>query len=107
MWSTLVIALIALFSLAFLIAVFKLLNAFKRKAEESGHNNLSQYLQATPRTDAEKRDAVDLALKGMVICIVGLVLPPLLLIGIFPLYFGARKLAYAELGFGLYEDSQR
>lgn len=79
----------------------------QRHARRLGYPSLGAYLRAAPRSDEEKSDAVDLALKGLVICIVGLVLPPFLLIGIFPLFFGARKLAWASMGLGLVDDADR
>ena len=56
-------------------------------------------------TYEEKQDAVDLALKGLVVCVLGLLFPPLLLVGVFPLFFGIRKLAYSSMGLGLLDDS--
>jgi hypothetical protein len=78
--------------------------AQKRKALAFGYASLGDYLRAAPRSDEEKRDAVDLALKGLVICALGLVFPPLLLIGLFPLFYGGRKLIYASMGLGLVDD---
>ena len=51
------------------------------------------------------REAVDLALKGMVICLLGLLFPPFLLIGVIALYYGARKIAYSSMGLGLFDDA--
>ena len=53
------------------------------------------------------RAAVDLALKGLVICLLGLIMPPVLLMGLFPLFYGARKIAYASMGLGLVDDARR
>ena len=38
-------------------------------------------------------------------CLLGLVFPPLLLIGIFPLFYGTRKVAWASMGLGLVDDA--
>ena len=48
-----------------------------------------------------------MALKGLVISALGLLFPPFLLIGLFPLFYGARKLAYASMGLGLVDDAER
>ena len=68
---------------------------------------MGAYLRAAPQSDAEKRDAVDLALKGLVICILGLVFPPFFLFGLFPLFYGTRKLAWASMGLGLVDDADQ
>ena len=63
----------------------------RRNARLAGYPSLSAYLRAAPRTDEERRNAVDLALKGLVICLLGLLVPPLLLIGLFPLFYGHAR----------------
>ncbi len=80
---------------------------YRRQARRAGYASLGAYLRATPRSDEEKRDAVDLALKGLVVCLLGLLFPPLLLIGIFPHFYGARKLANASMGLGLVDDADQ
>ena len=65
------------------------------------------YLRAAPQTDDEKRDAADLALKGLVLCLLGLLFPPLLLFGLIPFFYGARKVVYASMGLGLADDPDR
>ena len=96
-----------LLGLALIItAGVKVWRAFRRRAGDAGYASLGAYLRATPRSEEEKKDAVDLTLTGVVICILGLVFPPLLLIGIIPLYYGARKLAYSVMGFGLFHDAE-
>ena len=89
------------------IAVVMLLRSQKRVATRLGYPSLSAYLRAAPQTDEEKRAAVDLALKGLVICLLGLLMPPVLLIGLFPMFYGARKIAYASMGLGLVDDARR
>ncbi len=76
----------------------------RRKARRAGYPSLTAYLRAAPRTDDERRDAVDLALKGTALCLLGLVLPPLLLIGLIPFFYGTRKVVYALMGLGLADD---
>jgi len=79
----------------------------KERARRAGFASTVEYLRAAPRTDDEKRDAVDLALKGLVVCALGLLFPPFLLVGLFPLFYGARKLAFASMGLGLVDDAER
>jgi hypothetical protein len=83
------------------------LNSMRRQARESGYPSLSAYLGAVPSSDAEKRQAVDLALKGLVICFLGLMFPPLLLVGLIPLFYGGRKVVWASMGLGLVDDVER
>ena len=90
-----------------LIMVWLLLRSQRRMARSLGYPSLSAYLRAAPQTDEEKRAAVDLALKGMVICLLGLLMPPVLLIGLFPMFYGVRKIAYASMGLGLVDDPRR
>jgi hypothetical protein len=79
----------------------------RRKEARQGFPSLSAYLRAAPQTDQEKQAAVDLALKGVVICLLGLIVPPLILVGLFPLFYGVRKIIYASMGLGLLDDARR
>ncbi len=88
--------------IAFLVPLF---NGQMKKATERGYPSLWAYLRAAPRTDDEKKDAADLAMKGLVACLLGLLFPPLLLVGLFPLFYGGRKVVYASMGLGLLDDS--
>lgn len=81
-------------------------NGLRAKAESAGHPTIMAYLRAIPCSDQDKRDAVDLALKGLMMCLLGLIFPPLLLVGVFPLFYGARKLLYALMGLGLVNDAE-
>jgi hypothetical protein len=78
-----------------------------RRARGFGYASTWGYLQAAPRSDAEKRDAVDLALKGLACCVLGLLFPPFLLIGLLPLFYGGRKVVYASMGLGLIDDADQ
>lgn len=78
-----------------------------RKAARLGYPGLRAYLRAAPRSDAEKRDAADLALKGGVCCLLALLYPPLVLVGMVPLFYGGRKLVYASMGLRPTEDVDR
>jgi hypothetical protein len=64
-------------------------------------------VRAAPRSDEEKRDAADLALKGLVFCVLGLIFAPFVLIGLIPLFYGGRKLVYASMGLGLVDDADQ
>jgi len=87
--------------------IFALIKRQRRKASQFGYPSLGAYLRAAPKTDEEKMDATDLALKGLVICFLGILFPPLLLVGLFPLFFGARKVIYASMGLGLIDDADQ
>jgi hypothetical protein len=78
-----------------------------RRATRLGYTSTAAYLRAAPRSDAEKRDATDLALKGLVFCGLGLIFPPFILVGLIPLFYGGRKLAYASMGLGLVDDAEQ
>jgi hypothetical protein len=85
----------------FVVAVW---NVERRRARRAGFSSTRAYLRAIPRTDEEKKGAIDLAFKGLVICLLGLLFPPLLLIGLLPLFYGARKMTYSLMGLGLVDD---
>jgi len=90
------------------IVVFaKVVRDQQRKARRAGYASLSAYLREPPRTDEEKRDAIDLALKGGVVCLLGLLFPPLMLLGLLPLFYGTRKAIYGSMGLGLLDDSDQ
>ena len=100
-----ILVVLILFILPAAILVPRWLKKYRQKAQSAGYDSLRDYLRAPPQTDEEKQDAVDLALKGLVVCVLGLLFPPLLLVGVFPLFFGIRKLAYSSMGLGLLDDS--
>lgn len=87
------------------IVVFAILVG--RRARRFGYESTPAYLRAAPRSDAEKRDAVDLALKGLASCMLGLLFPPFVLVGLIPLFYGGRKLVYASMGLGLVDDADQ
>jgi hypothetical protein len=76
----------------------------RRRAKQFGYPSTGAYLRAAPRSDAEKRDAADLVLKGLVFCMLGLILSPFVLVGLIPLFYGGRKLLYTSMGLGLVDD---
>ena len=69
-----------------------------------GDKGILEYLRAIPASDRDKQEAVDLTLQGGVACLLGLLFPPLLLLGAIPLFYGLRKLLYASMGLGLVAD---
>ena len=82
---------------------------FRPSAASESQNaaELGAYLRAAPRSDQEKRDAADLTLKGLVWCMLGLVFAPCVLVGLLPLFYGGRKLAWATMGLGLVDDGDQ
>lgn len=105
--ATLVLVLAVALIVTLVVYSRSALARWRGKAELAGYASLAEYLRAPPRSEQEKKDAVDLAVKGGVICILGLVFPPAMLIGIVPLFYGTRKLAYSSFGLGLLDDSDR
>ncbi len=102
-----VIIALTMFLATFVVVGFVLLRRTRSQASRLGYTSLGAYLRAVPRNDAERQDAFDLALKGAVVCLLGLLFPPLLLIGIVPLFYGARKTGYASMGLGLVDDAEQ
>jgi hypothetical protein len=88
-----------------LIVLFSVIS--KRRAQRYGYQTRMAYLRGVPRSDDERRDAADLTMKGLVFCLLGLIFPPAVLIGIMPLFYGGRKLVYASMGLGLVDDGDR
>lgn len=94
-------------ALVVVLAVVRAVRALRRKAAGAGYASIGDYLRAVPRSEQEQREAVDLALQGLMCCLVGLIVPPLILVGVFPLYYGARKILYAQMGLALVDDRDR
>lgn len=90
---------------AILIFIARAVKGYRQSAAAQGYATLGDYLRAAPRSDAEKREAVEMAMQGVVLCVLGFVFPPLLLIGIFPLYYGGRKVGYSTMGLGFMDDT--
>jgi hypothetical protein len=78
-----------------------------RRARRLGYRSTFGYLRAIPQSDDEKQDAADLAAKGLLWCVLGVVFSPCVLIGLVPLYYGGRKLVSASMGLGLVDDGNR
>ena len=79
----------------------------RSRATRLNYPSTGAYLRAAPRSDAEKQDAADLVLKGLVFCVLGLLFPPFVLVGLVPLFYGGRKLLYASMGLGLVDDADQ
>ncbi len=71
---------------------------WRGRIRRRGYPGLGVYLRELPGTDAERLEAVELSLQGAMLCLLGLLFPPILIIGLVPLYFGLRKLAAVRLG---------
>ena len=76
-----------------------------RRARTVGYDSIGTYLRAIPSTDAQKSDAADLALKGAVVTLLGVLFTPLIIVGLIPLYYGARKVTLTLMGLGLTDSS--
>lgn len=100
-----VVSIVLLLALLALVA-WMVLRPHLRASRRFGYDSPGDYLRAAPVTDEEKRDAVDLTMKGVVVCLLGLLFAPLILIGLVPLFFGARKVAYGSMGLGLVDDAR-
>ncbi len=101
-----VIALLAALATlsATVIFVFRRL---RKNAVAAGYPGVGAYLRAVPRNDEEKRQAVDLALKGVILCGLGLFFPPMILVGVVPFYYGSRKLILVWLGLDILAEIDR
>lgn len=100
-----ILAVFLLIILPLMVLANRWVKKSQQRAKSWGYSTLRDYLRAAPQTDEEKRVAVDCALQGLVICVLGFLMPPLIIIGVFPLFFGVRKIAYSSLGLGLIDDA--
>ena len=76
----------------------------RRQARRFGYASAMDYLRAVPKSDDERRDAADLAVIGLAVCLLGVFWSPSVFAGLVPFFYGARKFAYTTLGLGLVED---
>ena len=76
-----------------------------KRARTAGHDAIRPYLRAVPSTDEQKLDALDLALKGVVISLLGVLFTPLLIVGLVPLFYGLRKITMTLMGLGLIDST--
>ncbi|MBN2560326.1 MAG: hypothetical protein JXQ75_05290 [Phycisphaerae bacterium] len=77
----------------------------------AGYRGVFAYLRSVPRTDAAKRDALDLVMRGFVMFVPGAIVWPIGLVcwlmevaGLFSLYYGIRKLLMLKMGLELLEE---
>ena len=105
-WALIIILAVVSMVVLTTFAIVQFVKKMRRKAQAAGYASVTDYLNAVPHDDEEMRDAVDLALKGTVICLLGLLFPPFLLFGVVGLYYGVRKIAYSSLGLGLVDDAE-
>ena len=101
-----IIAVFLILPLICIALIAVLVVAAGKRARRLGYASTRDYLRAAPRTDEEKRDAVDMALKGLALCVLGLLFPPFVLAGLIPLFYGGRKMAYSSMGLGLVDDAR-
>jgi hypothetical protein len=101
LWFGVILALVLGLLVWSLLAVWRT----QRKAERAGYRGISEYMRAAPRTDAEKKDAVNMAMKGVALCLLGIVFAPFALLGVVPLYYGGRKITLSLLGLDLPADA--
>jgi hypothetical protein len=73
----------------------------RQRARQAGFKGIREHMLAVPRNDREKREAVNMAFRGLALCLIGIVLTPLLLLGLPPLYYGGRKIILVLLGVDL------
>ncbi len=97
---TVFLALFLAVAVTFFVVAVTIIRGLKAKAVAAGYSGVHEYLRAAPRNDEERLEAVDMALKGGVLFITGLIFPPLILFGLFPFYYGIRKLCLASFGLG-------
>jgi len=76
----------------------------RRQARRFGYASKMDYLRAVPKSDDERRDAADLAVIGLAVCLLGMFWALSVFVGLVPFFYGARKFAYATLGLGLIDD---
>ena len=99
------VATLPLLLLVVLLALVLIVHLqWRRRARRAGYRSVRAYLRAAPRTDEEKRQAVNLAVRGLGWCLVGILFPPLVLVGVVPFMYGTRKLFLAWLGVGIVDE---
>jgi hypothetical protein len=95
-WATLVLSVGVLLAL-FVGMPLLVLHVWRTRVQRRGYPGLKAYLLEVPQTEQQKLDAIELTLKGSVICILAVIFPVLVVIGLVPLYYGARKMAAIAL----------
>ena len=100
--QTILILVVLLLVLTLMVSLFI---SLRKRGRGLGYEGPFEYLRAIPATDEQRRDGIDLALQGLVTCLLGVLLPLLLLVGLVPLYYGGRKVLASWLGVGLDMES--
>ena len=100
------LALLATLAVSAAIVIF-VVRKLRQNAAAAGYPGVGAYLRAVPRNDEEKRQAVDMALKGVILCALGLFFPPMILVGVVPFYYGSRKLILVWLGLDILAEIDR
>ena len=100
------LALVVTLTVAAAIVIF-VVRSLRKNAVATGYPGVGAYLRAVPRNDEEKRQAVDMALKGLILCALGLFFPPMILVGVVPFYYGSRKLILVWLGLDILAEIDR
>lgn len=95
--------LIGLMPLLFIAALLfgpllMLFFGWRRRAAAYEYVSVWAYLRAIPRNDEERRDAIDMVLKGLVWCLLAILFKPLVLAGVFATFYGARKVLCSLMG---------
>ena len=98
------ILILVMMTLVFAAVVWALRWILLRRARAVGFAQVFVYLRAVPESDVQKLDALDLALKGIVITSLGVLFPPLIIIGLVPLYYGGRKVLLTLMALGLSDE---
>ncbi len=106
MLFVILLALLLALAVAAAIVIF-VVRRLRQNAAAAGYPGVGAYLRAVPRNDEEKRQAVDLALKGVILCGLGLFFPPMILVGVVPFYYGSRKLILVWLGLDILAEIDR
>ena len=93
--------------LLFIVLILSLVAVWRtrQKAQRAGFRSVGDYMRAAPRTDAEKKEAVSMMMRGVALCLLGMVFAPFALLGVVPLYYGGRKITLALLGLDLPADA--
>ncbi len=80
------------------IVVLVWLLLWRRRVMRAGYGGAFAYLRALPKTDIQKRNALDLLMRGVVLILIGVVIWPLLAVGLFSFYYGLRKMCMLKMG---------
>lgn len=94
----------ALLQIVATIVALVLLLTWRRRLTRRGYRGAFDYLRSLPQTDSQKRDALDLLMRGIVMCPIGIIVWPLLVVGVFSVYYGVRKLCMVWMGLEILDE---